>query len=469
MRHKNTSIIYLIICFAMLLIPSAGLFIGGREDSAENSRRADKPSVLTEDKHLNMSYLPQAGTWFEENFAWRQELVSVNSKLMSHAGVSADDGVILGKDGWLYYRDSLDDYQGTNLLSDRALYDIARTAKMTQDYCSYLDISYIFMVVPNKASVYPEYMPYYLAHRESEDSNRIRLRRMMESENVSYMDAGDVLEPEAETRRTEDGKGRGALPFLYHRTDSHWTNEGAAMCADELLSRVRVPHRSYKDADYEIRKDFVGDLERMLYPALSRPEDQVYYNPEPSFEYVGEVESSFDYYINTVGTSGGGSLVMYRDSFANALLPFLAENFDNGYFSRGIPENVTFDTGMYNADCVIMEHAERNLPDTSRTVPVLQSLPSDIVIGDEGLRRTDADITMSEEEANPYYTRIEGVFSGEIEPGVRILADTGDGTLYEAMPRHLEDNREGFVMYLPADSYPADGSAPEPDVYLLGA
>ncbi len=490
-------ITYLVICALLLMIPSVGLLLGGRENSAESDERAEFPTVTAQGNHLNTDYLQQAGAWFEQNFAWRKELVSANAKLGSLAGVSTQEEVILGEDGWLYYKDSLNDYQGKELLSDRALYDIAHTAKMTQDYCGYIGVSYLFLVVPNKATLYPEYMPYYYAHRITEDSNRKRLAGYMQSEGVEYLDAYDVLAAAAKERsdgsgdgqndgsvdgqndkERSDGSGDGqndrsgdgqtdasvmkVLPYLYHKQDSHWTSEGAAICAGEMLERMRIPYKDYSKAKSEVRKDFEGDLARMLYPACPGKEEEVYYDPSPSYEYLNEVESTFDYFIQTVSPAKSGSLVMYRDSFANALLPFLAEGFSSAFFSRGIPENVTFDLTTYAGSNLVMEHAERNLPDVAQTVPILQSLPSGLHLSEmsetdgSGAQILPVKVHAASEEANPYYCRIEGIVDESMEAGVRILADPGDGTLYEAMPRHLPEGGEGFVLCLSAEEFPPE-------------
>lgn len=69
--------------------------------------------------------------------------------------------------------------------------------------------------------------------------------------------------------------------------------------------------------------DHIGDLDKMLYPKALTPEDEVYYDKTTTFAYVGEVESNFDPKITTVNPVKEGSLVMYRDSFGNTLLPFL--------------------------------------------------------------------------------------------------------------------------------------------------
>ena len=44
----------------------------------------------------------------------------------------------------------------------------------------------------------------------------------------------------------------------------------------------------------------------------------------------------------------------------------------------------------------------------------------------------------------------------EPQAGTQFLINPGDGSLYEAMPVHLQESgEEAFVIYLPADQYPA--------------
>lgn len=453
---KKGRIIYISAFLVLCLIPSAGLLMGGWEEPAKNEDRAHAPDIRLEDGRLNTQFLPQAGSWFEDNFAWRREIVTANAKL--RAGIfkeSAEDGVILGTDGWLYYKDSLNDYTGKDQLSDRALYDIARCAKITQDYCSCLGIDYLFTIAPNKATLYPEHMPYYFAHKVSDTSNRIRLQAFLEEEGVHYLDLTQVLEEEVQ-RRKESPAEDDVLPYLYHKRDSHWTAEGAAIAAEAILDESGTKHRSYADEKCTVKADFQGDLEAMLYPSDVTPEEEVYYDPAPSYTYTGEVESTFDYFIQTVSDGTGVSLLMYRDSFGNALLPFLAGNFAQCYFSRGVPYDLMFDINTYAPTVVVTENAERNLPDVASRAPILQSLPSGFYPDQAGFSEVPARITSESEDANPYFTRILGIPEEEPEAGTQYLADPGDGNLYEAMPVHLQENdEEAFILYLPADVYAA--------------
>lgn len=79
-----------------------------------------------------MEWLSQAGDYFQEHFAFRNELVTGNALLHGRLlETSTADGVIQGKNGWLYYKDSLDDYLGQDLLSDRSLFNIAHMLSMS--------------------------------------------------------------------------------------------------------------------------------------------------------------------------------------------------------------------------------------------------------------------------------------------------------------------------------------------------
>ena len=455
---RKGKIIYIALFLALCLIPSAGLLAGGWEDSAENEDRAAPPALHLADGGLNVRFLADTGDWFEENFAWRREMVTLNAKLQAGLlWVSAENGVILGSDGWLYYRDSLNDYTGRDQLSDRALYDIAHTARLTQDYCSYFDADYLFVIAPDKATLYPEHMPYYYAHRVSDTSNRIRLHAFLEQEGVHFLDLTDVLEDEVRRRKTSP-EADDLTDILYHKRDSHWTAEGAAMAAEAILDALGMEHRQYEEADASIQRIFEGDLEKMLFPAAVTPEEEVVYDPAPDYAYVGDVGSTFDPLIQTVSEGAGVSLLMYRDSFGNALLPFLAESFSQACFSRSVPYDILFDMNLYAPTAVVEENAERNLPDVASRAPVLQGIASGLTPDAEGLEEVPVMAQFEEEASNPYFTRITGIPGEEPLPGEQFLIDPGDGSLYEAMPVHLpESGEEAFVIYLPAEQFPAGG------------
>lgn len=61
---------------------------------------------------------------------------------------------------------------------------------------------------------------------------------------------------------------------------------------------------------------------------------------------------------------------MYRDSFGNALLPFVADEYNHGYFSKAVPYNINL-ADDYNADAVVIEITERHIPSLIEEVPYM--------------------------------------------------------------------------------------------------
>ena len=448
---KKGKLIYCILFFAICLCPSLGMLVTKQETSSENRQLSEFPSPKTEEGKINVEWLSQAGDYFQEHFAFRNELVTGNALLHGRLlETSTADGVIQGKNGWLYYKDSLDDYLGQDLLSDRSLFNIAHMLSMTQQALEEKGVNFLFTIAPNKNSLYGDNMPYYDKLKVSDQTNRENLEGWLNTEKVAYADLYQALMEEDEV--------------LYHARDSHWNNKGAALAADVLMDALGKDHDSYEGESYTVRKDYTGDLDTMLYPLASTADDEIYYDKETTYATVEEIQSNFDPRITTVNPVKEGSLVMYRDSFGNALLPYMADAYANAYFSRGIPYQL-MDVETHSADTVIIERAERFLPEMSQFPPVLTAKEISLTENEE-LQGSDGAVDVKIKPQG-----MTAQLSGRIKEG---LLDTDsriylkvNGSVYEAFPmdvkleENLDDN--GFCLYLPSELVAADGN----DVEIL--
>lgn len=448
---KKGKLIYCILFFAICLCPSLGMLVTKQETSSENRQLSEFPSPKTEEGKINVEWLSQAGDYFQEHFAFRNELVTGNALLHGRLlETSTADGVIQGKNGWLYYKDSLDDYLGQDLLSDRSLFNIAHMLSMTQQALEEKGVNFLFTIAPNKNSLYGDNMPYYDKLKVSDQTNRENLEGWLKTEKVAYADLYQALMEEDEV--------------LYHARDSHWNNKGAALAADVLMDALGKDHDSYEGESYTVRRDYTGDLDTMLYPLASTADDEIYYDKETTYATVEEIQSNFDPRITTVNPVKKGSLVMYRDSFGNALLPYMADAYANAYFSRGIPYQL-MDVETHSADTVIIERAERFLPEMSQFPPVLTAKEISLT-EDQELQGSDGAVDVKIKPQG-----MTAQLSGRIKEG---LLDTDsriylkvNGSVYEAFPmdvkveENLDDN--GFCLYLPSELVAADGN----DVEIL--
>lgn len=448
---KKGKLIYCILFFAICLCPSLGMLVTKQETSSENRQLSEFPSPKTEEGKINVEWLSQAGDYFQEHFAFRNELVTGNALLHGRLlETSTADGVIQGKNGWLYYKDSLDDYLGQDLLSDRSLFNIAHMLSMTQQALEEKGVNFLFTIAPNKNSLYGDNMPYYDKLKVSGQTNRENLEDWLKTEKVAYADLYQALMEEDEV--------------LYHARDSHWNNKGAALAADVLMDALGKDHDSYEGESYTVRRDYTGDLDTMLYPLASTADDEIYYDKETTYATVEEIQSNFDPRITTVNPVKEGRLVMYRDSFGNALLPYMADAYANAYFSRGIPYQL-MDVETHSADTVIIERAERFLPEMSQFPPVLTAKEISLTENEE-LQGSDGAVDVKIKPQG-----MTAQLSGRIKEG---LLDTDsriylkvNGSVYEAFPmdvkvgENLDDN--GFCLYLPSELVAADGN----DVEIL--
>lgn len=431
---KPFAIAYVAIVAVLCLIPSMGLLFGGGEVSSD-SDAAPAPQLVLEDGGINVNVASDAGAWFDDHFAFRNEWVTVAAKIQGLFGVSPNESVVHGTNGWLYYGDSVDDFRGTDQLSDRALFDIAHSMKLVQTYAIGHGIDFAFTVSPNKNTLYGENMPYYYQVKAG-DTNLDRIVAFLQDEGVNYVDSRSLFQ-------SREG-------VLYHARDSHWNNEGAAMVADALMTALGHEHRDYSGEPTTERADFVGDLDKMLFPASPTPETEVYYDEPAAFEYVTEnVESNFDPKIETASAAedAEGSLVMYRDSFGNSLLPFMAEGYSQAYFSRAVPYQLAVDLEAHDADALVIERAQRFMRDMAATAPVM---PAPMVL-DEAVTGGDFQALgeVSEREQGDYLV-VSGRVPGDISAGDRIAIRLNGDLTYEAFGVcDAESGQEGFQLLVP--------------------
>lgn len=146
---------------------------------------------------------------------------------------------------------------------------------------------------------------------------------------------------------------------------------------------------------------------------------------------------------------------MFRDSFGNAVLPFFAQAFREAEFSRAVPYRLDL-TAARQADAVVVEIVERNLPDLTVRAPVMpaprRDLPADAPADGSAAARIK---TRTSHGFLHVYGELDARYSGSTAVYLR-----AGGVGYEAFPIREEallDEGEGagFSAYLPPEA--ADG------------
>lgn len=427
MKKNIIAAIFPVACLLMVSVLSVGFLINGPSQAGANERLSSAPVLVKSDGKLNGEYLADVSEYFSDHFYLRQELISAHNGIVAGVfGSSAEEDVILGSDGWLYYEPTLGDYTGTAAMTGRELWCAAINLALMQEYCESQGADFVFAVAPNKNSLYDENMPSYGVKAESHDAQR--LFEMLDYAGVSYVDLFAAFKAEEEV--------------LYFAHDSHWNSRGAALGAD-LINEVLGSESSYYSDAFAESENHSGDLFEMLYPAGTDSEENPVYGGALSFEYSGGGEVRPDSItINT--TSGGeGSLLAFRDSFGNLLYPYLADSYGAARFSRAVSNDLSQMAEMGTTD-VLIELVERNLSYLVTYYPLMPAPERER----EGISEAEAEFSVNEKAKAPEgCVLVTGSLAEECFNTSSIYVICGD-TAYEAFC--LADG--AFAAYIPAEA-----------------
>ena len=453
-------IFVLTLALAIVVVPSVGMLWARTDSTTENRELAEMPSQFAEDGSFNWSILADAGDYFADHFAYRNLFVSANARIHAILGTSPTDQVVIGSDGWLYYGGTLPDYLGQSALSDRALRNIAHNLALAQGYVESKGAAFAFALAPNKNALYPEHMPYYYL-QTSQSSNAERLRPLLEEGGVKYIDLFDMFGSSSQE--------------WYLKKDSHWDNRGALMVTQEIFAALGRDALPLNVDESVPRTDFSGDLESMLYPIGAQPDQNWYFmgiNDDEgmsgsSWTYA-QGEDVTDSWVVTSSKDGQGSVLMFRDSFGNSLLPFWASSYKQGVFSKLIPYNLPM-LAECKADTVVIERAERHLSYLAENPPIM---PNPIVNFKTSLpKRANADVATCDVAENGPYWAISGmVDASAVSDTSRLfvsveLGDKDDVVFDAFWTSMLESNSDnekgtdfGYLVYANKDSLNIENS-----------
>ncbi len=484
MRKKTLYILFTALFIGICLMPALGMLVFGESEAAANEILAQKPSLTQPDGSFNESVTEEMTDYIADRFAGRQECITAYARLQAALfRESASEKVILGKDGWLFFADTLDDYYRRSTMTDREIYGVCRTLEMMQEYAQAHGADFVFTVAPNKNSL-PEgeaHMPHVKTFPDGEicstrrtaqpfDSpkNLARLRMAWKGDtvNTARLHGYEVNAVWLEETLSADG--------LYHRLDSHWNRLGAARAHKEVMRSLDRKFVDWTGENYDIIKEHKGDLYEMLYPAGKELDENAVFERPFRFRYLdvtdvtpfaaSEIKAGYGgdeapppdkQLLETVSEEGEGTLLMFRDSFGNALHPFFAEDFARAAFSRQMPYRLDWLEGG-TADVLIVEIVERNLKDLAERAPVMPAPKADP--GFSPAEDPEREMLLKTEPSGemPGYVKVSGVYDSQEIPEDTPVYISTQTDLFEACPVGTDWTETAghgcFTAYLPEEA-----------------
>lgn len=406
------------------------------EEAVGNEQLASFPEWQEEDGGFNTEVLNAFSDYFSDHFGFRHEMITINNQLTGGMLQTLDsDSVLLGKDGWLFYKSTLDDYAGTTLFTERQNYAAAHVLGLMQEYCEQNGVAFCFTIAPNKNSLYGSQMPAQYAAASTRNAQL--LKQQMEQQGIRYVDLFETLS--------------GAQEQVYYRLDSHWNMRGAQLASQALLKELKGSEAEFDSRITGETEPHTGDLYKMVYPAGNEAEQDTGYHF--TYAYDEKFHSADDITIHTTNSDAEGSIFVYRDSFGINLHPFLAQSYGSACFSRNMPYRLT-KVMEEQPDVLLVELVERNLKWLLERAPEMPApVRTFIETKDTG---ADAKAERKDSSLEGYFC-LTGNLNGQSIDDDSPIYIRGEHEVYEASP--CGEGTQPFTAYLPEELREQDLSA----------
>lgn len=222
MKNKTQLLTILSFSVFLLLISAQMIFkLVPEPPLLEKRGLAPLPKLTQQD----IDKLPdQLTNYVNDHFGFRKLFIRINNFVdlkILHA--STHESVILGKDNFLFMRSDWNSFvKRQTKQSDAKLLLQAQKVRAFQDRLKTRGIEFVFVMAPNKSTIYPEMMPAtgYLLNQKSD---RERIFEVVGQTAVNYIDVATEL--------LEAKKNR----LVYYKGDHHW-NKFASLIATERIA-----------------------------------------------------------------------------------------------------------------------------------------------------------------------------------------------------------------------------------------
>lgn len=346
-------ILFLVIFFVLLFIPMSHINIEEKSDAENRMLAAYKP-LITSDRKINFNFGNDFENWFNDRFNFRKSLISIYGIRYIVDKYINTQKVLGGKDGWLFYQNegrAVRCYQNLKQYDDNELKFIVTMLDVINEYCEQNNKHFYFVIVPDKSKIYGEYYTDLVNKVNPDTESRaiqlVEALRLYTRVNTIYLQ---------DTLASKKGQD-----LLYYKQDTHWNSLGAYRGYEDIIKTIQndLPDIKKFSFDKYIEEENFGDLNEMLPDIIKIKTPTAYRLPDLSSMKHSCTQPEIYRGVETCKNKYGKyNLVVYRDSFGNALMPYLGESFKNSAYYWDYKINIE---NIKDADVVILEITERNL------------------------------------------------------------------------------------------------------------
>ncbi len=275
------------------------------------------------------SFEEKYGDYVSDQFPGRDTWIAVKSIAESALLKTENNGVVYGKDGYLFQRfDSFDQS------------DLDDNVMSISSFAEKASAPVTVMIVPSSYCVLSDKLPTNAPFADQRSLLENGSEGFLGSKfaGCSYVDALSVLD-----RHNDE--------YIYYMTDHHWTTDGAWYAYNALCSHLGLEAFDHSSGSSHVSEGFLGTSYSKCKKIRQQADSLKYYNVSAVLtEGTNRHDTVYDFtklssrdkyamflYGNgperkiesSPGSGKKRSLLVIKDSFADCMIPFLTHNYES--------------------------------------------------------------------------------------------------------------------------------------------
>jgi alginate O-acetyltransferase complex protein AlgJ len=341
LARRKTNCVLIAFFFTLLWLPTLDKCFNLDHSRPPGENRLPAPFPKMESLNLTnaQKYTVGLEAYFNDHFGFRKKLIRFFQN-WKH-GLFRDEGVykvVTGRNHWLFSGEMqmVDHFLGTEKFTPEQLRSWRKLLEKRRDWLAERGIKYLFIVAPDKQSIYPEELPGWLINAAPTN------RETKLDQFLNYMKANSTV-PILDLRPPLICAKK--IAPLYLQNDTHWNLLGGFIAAHELVKTLAQQSPGLTPLDLD---DFqwtntdvtvAGDLARMT---GSEAVEKNYFKLEPKSGMPAlrtysdtNIFSNWDCRTKAIVTENpmaSETLVVFHDSFGIAWWKILGYSFKQVVF-----------------------------------------------------------------------------------------------------------------------------------------
>ncbi len=240
-----------------------------------------KQPELNLDNWFSEKYQKGTEKYIAQHFGFANWFIKIENQIQFTLFNKAKaNGVIIGKEDYLFEKSYIDAYYGDDFLGEQRIRELYTKLSKVNDALKKLDKRLMIVFAPGKASFFAEYIPDKLK-RKKKETNLEYCISMADSLGIDHIDMSSWFIKMKDT----------ASYPLYPKTGIHWSYYGVKLAADTILSYCRnklsLKLPEVKWSPIELSPNLKGpddDIEKgmnLIFPLANHPMPYLKTKPGP--------------------------------------------------------------------------------------------------------------------------------------------------------------------------------------------